>query len=382
MKIFIILTILLTLTACDRSTSTSSTVNNDAVSSFDPNLVKPNDDLVSRLTHLTLGETEWKTKLKVSGSIELDEKHVARVGTTVAGRVTEIKVLRGDVVKKGDVLALMHSSALAEAQLSYLKSHAAYQLAQKSVQRAKALFKEDVISLAELQRRESELLSSEAEWNASRDRMTILGMSIQDIRQLEKTRQINSNTAMRATIDGVVIERKVSQGEVLEPADHAYTIADLSQVWVVGEVPERYSAQMYKGKEVKVFIPALLNETRLAQLTYVADTVTPQTRTLRIRAPLENTLNRLKPEMLATLQIEGALQKRIVIPVKAVFREDNTDRVFVKMAEKQYVMTAVKLGEEEDGYRPVESGLQVGQTIVVEGVFPLNADRLLKQQEN
>jgi cobalt-zinc-cadmium efflux system membrane fusion protein len=86
--------------------------------------------------------------------------------------------------------------------------------------------------------------------------------------------------------------------------------------------------------------------------------------------------------MLATLQIEGALQKRIVIPVKAVFREDNTDRVFVKMADKQYVMTAVKLGEEEDGYRPVESGLQVGQTIVVEGVFPLNADRLLKQQEN
>lgn len=347
----------------------------------DISITKPNEDLLQRLTFKTVGLADWKTKLKVSGSIELDEKRVARVGTTVSGRVTEIKVLRGDVVQKGDILALVHSSSLAEAQMAYLKAHAAYNLAQQSVIRAKALFKEDVISRAELERRESERLSSEAEWRASRDRMSILGMSSEDIQHLEKTRNINSQIAMRSPITGVVIDRKVSQGEVLEPADLAYIIADLANVWVVGEVPERYSAQMRKDKEVQVVIPALMNEARVTKLSYVADIVTPQTRTLRIRALLDNANGRLKPEMLATLQIEGAVHKRLVIPSKAVFREDNTDKVFVEVSPGVFKATVVVLGEEEEDLRPVESGIADGQVIVVDGVFHLNAERLLKQQE-
>jgi len=343
-------------------------------------IVRPNADLLTRLSHTQVVSVDWKTKLKVSGSIELDELRVARVGTTVSGRVTEVKMLRGDVVKKGDVLAMVHSSALAEAQLTYLKALAAYQLAQKSVARAKILFAEGVIAAAELQRRESELLSSQAEWEAGKDRMEILGMSIQDIRTLDAKRQINSITALRAPIDGVVIDRKVSQGQVLEPADLAYTIAELSQVWVVGEVPERYSATMRRGKVVQVTIPALGDEMRTTSLTYVADTVNPNTRTLRVRALLANHNGRLKPDMLATLQIDGAPIKKLAIPARAIFREDNLDKVFVKVSEGTYRIQTIQLGEEEDAMRPVESGLTADQVIVSGGVFQLNADRLLKQQ--
>ncbi|HQR96764.1 MAG TPA: efflux RND transporter periplasmic adaptor subunit, partial [Thiotrichales bacterium] len=71
-------------------------------------VVKPSAELLARLNFTKVEEVDWRTQLKVSGSIELDEKRVARVGTTVSGRVTEIKVLRGDQVKKGDVLAMVH----------------------------------------------------------------------------------------------------------------------------------------------------------------------------------------------------------------------------------------------------------------------------------
>ncbi len=370
------------LAACDKEEPIAPPAKASDTQNTSSTFVRPNSDLLTRLSHTQVVSVDWKTKLKVSGSIELDELRVARVGTTVSGRITEVKVLRGDVVKKGDVLAMVHSSALAEAQLTYLKALAAYQLAQKSVARAKVLYAEGVIAAAELQRRESELLSSQAEWEAGKDRMEILGMSVQDIRTLDAKRQIQSITALRAPIDGVVIDRKVSQGQVLEPADLAYTIAELSQVWVVGEVPERYSANMRRGKMVQVTIPALADEVRTTSLTYVADTVNPNTRTLRVRALLDNQNGRLKPDMLATLQIDGAPSKRLAIPARAIFREDNLDKVFVKVEEGTYRIQIVQLGEEEDAMRPVESGLTADQIIVSSGVFQLNADRLIKQQGN
>lgn len=370
---------ILFMAACDNNEKSVSQAKPESAESSHQYIV-PSADLAARLTSTQVAQVDWYTKLKVSGTIELDEKMVARVGTTVSGRVTEIKVLRGDRVKKGDVLAMVHSPVLAEAQLTYLQALSAYDLAKKSAQRAQLLFKEGVIAAAEQQRRESELVSSEAEWQAAKDRMNILGMTSAEMKQLEKTRKIQSITALRAPIDGVVIDRKVSQGQVLEPADFAYTIADLSQIWVVGEVPERYSSEMYRDKVVNVTIPALAGEVRKAKLSYVADTVTPQTRTLRVRAVLDNQDLRLKPDMLATLTIVSKPHQRLAISEKAVVREDNVDKVFVKVAEQKYELRTVKLGEEEDGLRPVESGLTKGDVIVVDGVFYLNADRLLKQQ--
>lgn len=370
---------ILLLAACDQSDKAADAAKAPQdQTSQNQALVKPSAELLARLSFTKVEEVDWRTQLKVSGSIELDEKRVARVGTTVSGRVTEIKVLRGDQVKKGDVLAMVHSPVLAEAQLTYLQAQSQYDLARKAAARAQLLFKEGVIAAAEQQRRESELVSNEAEWQAARDRMHILGMTDADIKQLERSRKIQSVTSLRAPIDGVVIDRKVSQGQVLEPADLAYTIADLAQIWVVGEVPERYSADMYREKAVTVTIPALASEERKTQLSYVADTVTPQTRTLRVRAVLDNQDGRLKPDMLATLIIEGKAKKRLAIPETAIVREENVDKVFIKVSADQFELITVKLGEEENGKRPVESGLKAGQEIVSDGVFYLNADRLLK----
>jgi cobalt-zinc-cadmium efflux system membrane fusion protein len=370
---------ILLMAACDKSENSASKTASAAAESSQQ-LIQPTADLAARLTLVPVTEIDWYTKLKVSGTIELDEKQVARVGTTVSGRITEIKLMRGDQVKQGDVLAMVHSPVLAEAQLTYLQSLAAFDLAKKSSHRAQVLFQEGVIAAAEQQRRDSELISREAEWQAAKDRMTILGMTESEIKQLEKSRKIQSITALRAPIQGAIINRNVSQGQVLEPADLAYTIANLSQVWVVGEVPERYSSEMYRGKVVNVTIPALSGEVRQAKLSYVADTVTAQTRTLRVRATLDNTDLRLKPDMLATLIVEGKPQARLAIPEKAVIREDNLDKVFILVGENRFEMRSVKLGEEEDGLRPVESGLKKGDVIVVDGVFYLNADRLLKLQ--
>lgn len=381
MRVGLVLLLFLNLLGCDQADTPRAVANDDAAKapSDQRDLIPVSDLLLARLQHQVLEPVLWSSKLKVSGTIELDERHVAHVGTTVSGRVIEIQASLGDVVQKGDVLATVHSSAIAETQLAYLKALAAYDLAKKSVARAQKLYQEGVIAAAELQRRESELLSLKAEWDAGRDKMALLGMTNQDVQKLDQHRQIQSVIAIRAPMDGVVLARKLSKGQVLEPADMAYTIAELTRVWAVGEVPERYSAQMRKGKRVEVVIPALGNQARSTTLTYVANTVNPQTRTLEVRALLDNQDERLKPDMLATMRLDSEPQLRLVVPAKAIVREDNKDWVYVKVAEGVYRLQHVVLGEAEDGARPVESGVQAGQQIVVDGVFALHADRLNRQ---
>lgn len=377
-KIGVIVSFVLLLVACEDAKNSAPVFPEQAELSQPTatHLMTPTDAVLSRLKTQQVSEVDWFSILAVSGTIELNEKHVAHVGSTVSGRITEILHVRGDRVQKGDVLAVVHSAALAEAQAAYLQAQTQYQLAQQAAQRARILLSEGVIAEVEQQRRDGEYLSSEVQWQAAYDRMRILGMQKHEIQSLEKSRKINSLVALRAPMNGIVIDHKVSQGQVIEPADLAYTVADLSQVWVVGEVPERYATDMQPNKQIQVSIPAL-NEVRDAQLNYVANVVSSQTRTLSVRAELGNADERLKPDMLVSLSVLGNAQRRLAIPESAVIREDNEDKVFVKLSQQQFMLKSVKLGDEERGLRPVIGGLVEGQEIAVDGVFYLNAERLM-----
>jgi cobalt-zinc-cadmium efflux system membrane fusion protein len=113
----------------------------------------------------------------------------------------------------------------------------------------------------------------------------------------------------------------------------------------------------------------------------VSDIVDPQTRTVTVRTEVDNAERTLKPSMLATLLIQSRPEERVVVPTSAVVREDNRDYVFVRTSETNYQLTPVKLGDESNGVRPVISGVQAGQPIVVEGGFHLNNERKRAEME-
>jgi len=130
---------------------------------------------------------------------------------------------------------------------------------------------------------------------------------------------------------------------------------------------------------VQVEVPALdmgKNAGPLSgKLIFVSDIVNPETRTVTVRTEMENPRRELKPAMLATMLIQSRPQEKLVVPSAAVVREDNGDYIFVATGPKQFRLTSVKLGPEQDHLRVVESGLKVGEKIVVEGAFHLNNER-------
>lgn len=351
----------------------------------DPNVVTPPPALMQQIVLSPVGRAPVADVLRVAGRIDFDELRVARIGATVTGRVTELHAALGDTVHPGDTLATLHSTELGNAQLAYLKAKAQAELMARGVERARLLLSADVIGAAELQKRESELSVALAEQRAAADQLRVLGFTPkameQAMQQAGASGGITSVSSVVATISGTVVERKVAKGQVVQPADALYTVADLSRVWVVAQVPETEIANVRRGQTVDIEVPALGKATVTGQLIHVGEILNPETRTVTVRTEIDNTDRRLKPAMLATMLIMAQPTERLVVPATAVVREENADHVFVEAGEGNFRLTRVTLGPVQEGRRAVLSGLNEGARIVADGAFHLNNERKRKELE-
>lgn len=334
------------------------------------------DSLQAQLQTTDVASQEVSDMLRVAGQIDFDEQALTRIGSSVTGRVTQIQATLGQIVDKGDTLALINSSELSGAQLSYLKARSERELHRRNMARAKTLFEADVISAAEFQRRESEFEIASAETRAAQDQLRVLGVSPKSIENLANSGTIDSVASVMSTINGVVVERKVAAGQVVQASDVLFAVADLSRVWAVAQVPEQQVGQVKVGQSVSIEVPALGHEKLEGKLIYVGQTVNPESRTVLVRTALDNKSGRLKPSMLASMLIESTPVKRLVVPITAVVRQDDTDHVFVQESDKRYRLTPVTLAAEHSGQRVVLDGLKPGMRIVSEGAFHLNNHRI------
>lgn len=341
----------------------------------DPNVVVVNEDLRKMVTDGKAQIAPFVEELRASGRIDFNELNLSRIGANVTGRVSEILAVPGQIVKQGDVLAKITSTELTQSQLAFLKAKSASQLADQAADRARILFKEDVIALAELQKREAESSSAKAEYRAANDQLRVQGMNQVNIDRLAKSGLIESINNVIATIPGEIVERKINKGQVVQPADALFTVADLSTLWAISEVPESNSYLIRKGQKASLIIPALRNQEIEGTVAHVDSIVNPQTRTVVVRMELPNKEGQIKPGMLATMLIESQPIDKLVVPVASVIREDNHDHVYIRVDDDMYRMVPVKLGPEGRGFRPVISGLKEGQEIVIDGAYHLNTER-------
>jgi membrane fusion protein, heavy metal efflux system len=312
---------------------------------------------------------------KVSGRIEANEQRTTRIGSSITGRVTQVMAEVGDRVQAGQPLAKLASPELSNAQLGFLRALSATKLAERSVERAQQLVTADVIGNAELQRREVELSVARAELRAATDQLRLIGLTQALIERLRETGSLASEVAITANRTGIVVERKVSQGQVAQPGDPLFTVADLSNVWVVGALPEQDANSVHLNQQVEVEVAALGSQKLKGRIVFVSDTVQQDTRTVPIRTAVENPKFELKPQMLATLHLSGGLRKQLAVPGSAVVRENDKDYVFVQIAKNLFRLTEVELDPAAGELRPVRKGINEGTPIVVEGSFHLNSQR-------
>ncbi|MEK9952908.1 MAG: efflux RND transporter periplasmic adaptor subunit, partial [Curvibacter sp.] len=335
----------------------------------DPALVVVNAEMARNFQVAPLALQMISSERDLPARIEANEQLVTRIGASVTGRVTEVFAEVGARVRTGQELARVSSPELTNAQLAWLRAHSATQQAQRAVERAQLLIQADVIGAAELQRREAELAIARAELRAATDQLLLLGVSGTYIERLRDKGQLSPYAGVNAPRSGVVIERKVSQGQVAQPGDPLFTIADLSKVWVVGALPEQDAAAVQLGQRVEITVPALGQRQFKGKVIFVSDTISPDTRTLVVRTEVDNADRALKPQMLATLRIIGAAREQLAVPEAAVVRDNDRDHVFVQTASGQFRLTPIELAPASNGLRPVLKGPVAGTPVVVDGAF-------------
>jgi cobalt-zinc-cadmium efflux system membrane fusion protein len=330
--------------------------------------------------------TAFRTYRTFPGVVRPNENALANITTLVRGRVAEVHADLGQAVVANQLLAVLHSSDLGLAQSAYLKARARRHVAEQAYQRAEFLFKEKVIGQAEQQRREGEMISVRAEAQEAREGLRLLGMDDKEISALERTQKIRSQISIVAPFAGRVIARDLTKGELVETTQKLFVVADLSTVWVVGNVSEKDISYMHRAalvadQPVEVFVPAYPDEVFHGTVSYVGDVLDTATRTMQVRLILANPDGRLKPEMFATIRVlSEPAPDVLVVPEGAVQHDRDRSFVFVQQQPGVYEPRTVKLGDKNGTFVEIREGLQEGDMVVQEGAFTLKSE-LLKPKD-
>ncbi|MGZ8374292.1 MAG: efflux RND transporter periplasmic adaptor subunit [Nitrospira sp.] len=316
--------------------------------------------------------------------VQPNQRNMAEITALVRGRVVEVYGELGQEVKANAPLAILYSSELGLAQSAYLKAKAKLHVAEQAFNRAQFLLQEQVIGEAELQRRQAELLSNQAEANESHDRLKLLGMNDEEFRRLESSRKIRSVVPIVAPFAGRIIGRKLTRGEVVETTEKLFMIADLSEVWVLANIPEKdisfvHSIHASGGSQAEVRINAYPKEVFKGTIAYVGDVLDPVTRTMQIRLELPNLDGRLKPEMFATIRLFSETQTdRLAVPEAALQRDQGRTYVFVQRSANEYELRDVHVGDSNGTLISILDGLNEGESVVTHGAFVLKSEFLKK----
>ena len=310
-----------------------------------------------------------------TATVHANENELAEVTPLIRGRVEKVYVDVGQDVKKDALLALLHSTDLGVAEGTYLKSAAKLHEAKLAYERAKDLYEQKVVSLAELQRREATMKTAQAEAREARNRLELLGVPRQEVERLDREDTIRADVPLRAPFDGRVIMRKITRGEVVETQQKLFTVADLSDVWVVGNVPEKDVQFIRKDQKVNVIVSAYPHAIIPGTITYVGDVLDPATRTMRLRVTVLNPDRLLKPEMFATVLVYAAETPDVLtVPLEAVQNGPSGAMVFVQRGTNDFEVRAVKVGSEQGEVVTVLEGVSVGEQVVTKGSFVLKSE--------
>lgn len=303
------------------------------------------------------------SELIIPASVQPDPSRVVHVFAPVSGRLLELRVRPGDAVRAGEPVAVVQSSDVSSARSDYEKAKAQSHRSQTALNRVTLLFQHGAVAEKDLEDAKAQATLDSSELGRAKERLRLLGLS---------ESQLSDRATVPAPHSGVVTETTSAPGEFaksLDASNPLLTIADLSSVWVVGNVYEKDLAFVPAGLSVRITADAYPSQTWQGKIAKVSDLVDAVTHTVKLRVVLENRQHKLKPDMFATIHVLRPPTRVAVVPSSAVLHEGNTAFVMVQtVADKdKYEKRVVEVQESNPQQTLVRSGLQPGDVVASSG---------------
>jgi len=321
-------------------------------------------------------ERVTSSTLKTTGTLEANQQRMQEVTPLVAGRVDKVFAIAGDRVQAGAVLAILSSPEIAELHGKEIEAQARLSLAQSSLRRLRRLSDLGAAAGKDLAAAEAETETAQAEVGHIRASLAALGSD-------ERVRGHSiSSVALRAPISGTITQRHLNAGAGVQAGMPIFSIADLSTVWVIANVPESQIANLPKGTPAEVRSASLGQSIANGRVTYIDPMLNEETRTVRVRLEVNNPNQQLKIGTFVEVNFSGGATRgealtELVIPDEAIQTVEDRTIVFVPSAKPaHFEVRELKTGGQVEGMRKVISGLKVGERVVTKGSFVLKTQML------
>ena len=308
------------------------------------------------VTYALVSLAPMNREIRTVGLVSFDETRVKTISPKIEGWVEHLLVdYTGQFVGRGQPLMNIYSPMLVTTQEELLL--------------AKQLRGDVREGTGDARKSADDLIES------ARRRLSYWDISANEIAAIERSGQIRKTMTLHSPFGGYILEKNVLEGQRVMTGDALYKIADLSVVWVEGEVFEQDLAAVHLGEQVTVEFEALTGQTMTGRITYIYPTVNPETRTAKIRIALANQGMRLKPGMYATIRMSSSTHVATLgVPRSAVLQTGERSLVFVKAGNGQLQPREVKVGTASDDRIEILSGLRVGETVVASATFLVDAE--------
>jgi membrane fusion protein, heavy metal efflux system len=350
----------------DEDASKMTSYSSQGSASSVPALFTIPQDQMSHITVVTLQPAKLVRTLRLTGAVAYNAFKTTPVITQIGGPVSQILVVPGQHVRAGEAMLDVTSPDYTQLLDTYLKARDSFHLAQKNYERAQDLYQHNAIAERDLQQAESDQNQAQADLNASEQSMKILG--IKDPETLVKA-PVSAQIPVIAPISGQVVERLVAPGQVMQAGQtQAFTISDMSTVWVLANIYQGDLAYVKNGDDVTVQTDAY-PDTFHGKISYVSASLDPNTRTLQARVVVDNPGEKLKKDMYCTVTVTaGVIPNAIAVPDASVLRDDeNQPFVYVENGSNQFGRRAVEIGQSQNGQTQILKGLSAGDKVVGDG---------------
>jgi cobalt-zinc-cadmium efflux system membrane fusion protein len=341
--------------------------------------------------HVTVAQVrtaDVASTLTVPGRLTVSEDRTWHVGAIAGGRIEAVSARVGDSVTAGQVLGRIHSHEVHEARAGYQEAAVELQraesiepLAKQRRDRAQRLFDLKAGSRQDIESAEAELRNAQAATQKARSEVekerAHLNIFRVPFEEPAPENEAADDIPVSAPAPGLVLDRKVTLGSVVNTGDELFAITDPSSLWMIAAANETDLSRLHEGQHVQIETRAWPGRIFAGRILKLGEQLDPETRTLQVRILVPNPIGLLKPEMYATASLrESGRHGALLVPEEAVQDINGVDVVFVRRAGNEFEARTVKAGGHVDGATEILQGLAANEAVVVKGSFLLKSQML------
>lgn len=328
--------------------------------------IPENNPIFKKIKTQVVTEQEHNDGVISAGTIQAIPNHYAEIASPFSGRITRSFIQLGQHISAGSPLFEILSSDYFSVQKDYTDALNDVQLAEKNYRRQQDLVKHGVGIQKELDEAETDFKNKKTSLSNASSALKVYN---------SKGGGIGSPLIVRAPINGEIISNKIVNGQYLKgDADPVMIIAELSKVWISGDVKEKDIRFVNTGDQVYVKVSAYPDRNITGKVYHINEIVDEDTRSIKVLIECDNPDRKLKPGMYTTVQFSTTPEKAVMIPVTALMQQDSSQYVWVKTGNNQYTKRPVTTGETDEKTVRITSGLKPGEIIMTEGgIYMLDA---------